>query len=246
MGGVKSEPSGASPVFSIRKYMMTRVFKRLPVLFLCLVCCRMPAFSQAVDLGLSVKWASCNVGASYPEEAGDYFAWGEVSTKHDYSLRTYRWSKMSTNVLLKYNVNSALGKEDGRTELELRDDAAHVLMGGTYRIPTTAEWTELHEKCRWIWTFRNGVAGYEVENRQVHLSSGGRFPLQHDVFFRGRFGRILDLFPQCRLSGSCPICPFLRQFLRAEFLFPLLWAEHPCRPALLMRCFSLKMAIFAA
>ena len=177
MGGVKSEPSGASPVFSIRKYMMTRVFKRLPVLFLCLVCCRMPAFSQAVDLGLSVKWASCNVGASYPEEAGDYFAWGEVSTKNDYSLRTYRWSKMSTNVLLKYNVNSALGKEDGRTELELRDDAAHVLMGGTYRIPTIAEWTELHEKCRWIWTFRNGVAGYEVESpktgRSIFLPAAG-------------------------------------------------------------------------
>lgn len=98
---------------------------------------------EYVDLGLSVKWATCNVGADSPTEYGDYFAWGEVEPKAEYTATTY-----------KYDSNPEV--------LPLSNDAAHVNWGGKWRMPTEAEQDELRNNCKWEWTTRRGVEGYKV------------------------------------------------------------------------------------
>lgn len=117
---------------------------------------------QAVDLGLSVKWATCNVGANSPEEYGDYFAWGEVEPKTTYYWRTYKYCNGSYNTLTKYNSDSRYGRVDNKRTLEAQDDAATVNWGGAWRMPTKAEQDELRTKCKWVWTKLNGVNGYKV------------------------------------------------------------------------------------
>lgn len=116
----------------------------------------------AVDLGLSVKWGSCNHGASRPEECGVYYAWGETETKADFSSDTYRWPIFKCWfdwLYAKYNSS------DKFIGLELPDDVAHARLAGRWRMPTDAEWTEIREKCIWIWTNRNGVNGYKVTSK---------------------------------------------------------------------------------
>ena len=92
-----------------------------------------PDTHEAVDLGLSVKWATCNVGADTPEGYGDYFAWGETSPKSTYNASTYLWCNGSITALTKYNT------VDNKIVLDLADDAAHVIWGDSWRMPTNAE-----------------------------------------------------------------------------------------------------------
>ena len=120
---------------------------------------------EYVDLGLSVKWATMNVGASTPEEYGDYFAWGETEPKATYSWSTYKWCNGSKPTLTKYNMDSSYGTVDNKTQLDLSDDAAHVNWGGDWRMPTDAEMTELRTNCTWTWTTENGVKGYKVSSK---------------------------------------------------------------------------------
>ncbi len=115
-----------------------------------------------VDLGLSVKWATCNVGASKPEDYGGYYAWGETKEKSDYSWSTYKWCKGSSNTMVKYCTNGRCGTVDNKTVLEPQDDVAHVKWGGTWRMPTSDELDELRKKCKWEWTTINRVNGYKV------------------------------------------------------------------------------------
>lgn len=117
---------------------------------------------EYVDLGLSVKWATCNVGANKPEEYGDYFAWGETEPKEYYDWSTYKWYNGSGTPLTKYNNSSSYGNVDNKTQLELSDDAARANWGGCWRMPTDAELTELREQCTWTWTTQSGVNGYKV------------------------------------------------------------------------------------
>ena len=117
---------------------------------------------QAVDLGLSVKWASCNVGANKPEEYGDYFAWGEVKPKSVYNWTTYKYCKGTNKTMTKYSTDSYYGIVDNKTTLEAQDDAATANWGGAWRMPTKAEQDELRTKCTWVWTTLNGVNGYKV------------------------------------------------------------------------------------
>ena len=121
--------------------------------------------SEYVDLGLSVKWATCNVGASKPEEYGDYFAWGENHPKSTYNWSTYKWCDGSETTLTKYNSNSSNGIVDNKRTLELDDDAARVNWGGSWRIPTIQELEELRTECTWILTTQNGVKGYNVTSK---------------------------------------------------------------------------------
>ena len=109
---------------------------------------------EYVDLGLSVKWATFNVGATSPEDYGDYFAWGETETKETYSWATYKWGTSSN--LTKYNAT------DGKTILEPADDAAQVHWGDKWRMPSKEEVDELTQQCNWIWTTHNNVNGYKV------------------------------------------------------------------------------------
>ena len=118
-----------------------------------------------VDLGLSVKWATCNVGASTPEGYGYYFAWGETTTKSTYDWSTYKHCNGSDDSLTKYNYGSYYGTVDNKTTLELSDDAARVNWGGLWRMPTKAEQDELRNNCTWTWTTQNGVNGYKVTSK---------------------------------------------------------------------------------
>ena len=129
----------------------------------CSVTVRKGALSPTiVDLGLSVYWATCNIGAASPEEYGDYYAWGETETKSNYSWGTYLWCNGSYNTLSKYNNYSSYGFVDNLVQLQPDDDVAHVKLGGNWRIPTNEECEELTYQCTWNWTSQNGVSGYRV------------------------------------------------------------------------------------
>ena len=120
------------------------------------------ATPEIVDLGLSVKWASFNLGASRPEDYGNYYAWGETIPKEAYSWETYQWCQGNENALTKYCFEGQYGYNgftDSKTVLDLEDDAAHVNLGGNWRMPTDAEWRELRENCTLTWTTQNGVPG---------------------------------------------------------------------------------------
>ena len=117
---------------------------------------------EAVDLGLSVKWASCNVGAEKPEEYGDYFAWGEVKPKEYYDWSTYKYCRGTGETMTKYCTQSGYGIVDNNTMLDPEDDVATVNWGGAWRMPTKAEQDELRNNCTWTLTTQNGVKGYKV------------------------------------------------------------------------------------
>ncbi len=122
---------------------------------------------EAIDLGLSVKWASWNVGASAPEEYGAYFAWGETEPAFwGYNWESYKWCYGSYNSLIKYNTNSSYGIVDNKTTLDLEDDAAHVKWGGTWRMPTGDEIQELLNNCTAIWTIENEVYGRRFTSKK--------------------------------------------------------------------------------
>src|SRR5574344_1631974 len=104
--------------------------------------------SEAIDLGLSVKWASCNVGASSPEGYGGYYAWGETEEKRNYSLKTYKYYDSSTGYI-------DIGSNISGTQY----DVAHVKWGGNWRMPTQEEFQELCSKCKSTWTTYKGVYG---------------------------------------------------------------------------------------
>ncbi len=112
---------------------------------------------EMVDLGLpsGTLWANLNVGASWPEEFGKYYAWAETSEKENYILGNYRYYKESRYVNLgdDYNIT--------RTDM----DAAHINMGNAWRMPTKKEAQELLDNCTWKWVLENGVNGYLVTSK---------------------------------------------------------------------------------
>ena len=116
---------------------------------------------EAVDLGLSVKWANMNVGAKKASGFGTYFAWGETKSKDYYSWNTYAWSKGDSQFLTKYS------NTDRRSQLAPVDDAAHVNLGGGWRMPTVDEFEELINNCTWEWTTQDGVNGYKVTSKKT-------------------------------------------------------------------------------
>ena len=121
---------------------------------------------EAVDLGLSVKWANMNVGATKDSGFGSYFAWGEVKPKHFYSWGTYIWTKGDTQFPLKYTTT------DRKTQLVPSDDAARANWGGEWRMPTVDEFEELTDltKCDWEWITKDGINGYKVTGKKTGKS----------------------------------------------------------------------------
>ncbi len=125
---------------------------------------------EAVDLGLSVKWAPCNVGAKKPSDYGYYFAWGEISPKSDYSWSTYKWGNGRIKTLSKYN------NSDNMTILDMSDDVARANWGSGWRMPTRSEFQELIDNCTWTWTLLDGKNGYKVTGQNgnsIFLPAGG-------------------------------------------------------------------------
>lgn len=105
-----------------------------------------PVPNNCVDLGLAsgLLWAKCNMGTTDPTQLGDYYAWGETSTKKKYYSDNYKHFKIDGGIkVLKYN------EKDGKTVLDLNDDAARANIGAGYRIPTKEDWEELLEDCKW-------------------------------------------------------------------------------------------------
>lgn len=119
---------------------------------------------EYVDLGLSVKWAKWNLGASAPEEIGDFFAWGELSPKSEYGYgNNYKFR--DKGALTKYNTKATYGKVDKLKQLELSDDAAHQILGGDWRMPTAKEVKELYDNCSFSRTTINGVKGRKLKSK---------------------------------------------------------------------------------
>lgn len=125
-----------------------------------------------VDLGLSVKWASCNVGANSPEDYGDYFAWGEIEPKKKYTDGTYTY-------------------HDNPVTLPYYADAAHANWGGSWRMPTKAEWMELVMECTWEWSNFKGVEGYivrsESNGNSIFLPAAG-YRIDSSLYGAGLYG----------------------------------------------------------
>ncbi len=184
---------------------------------------------EAVDLGLSVKWASWNVGASAPEEYGDYFAWGETEPKDDYSWLSYKFA-LGTDTqgpFSKYVTIPSYGAVDNKTVLDPEDDAAHVNLGGAWRMPTEAECTELWENCTWTWTKENGVNGRRVTSnkegytdKSIFLPAAGFYD-NAGLLIAGSRGH----YWASSLSTSGPYNAWYVQF-DSEHVFRLYYTRH--------------------
>ena len=155
-----------------------------------------PDLHEWVDLGLpsGTLWATCNVGASNPEELGSYFAWGETATKDFfYEWSTYKWCNGSETTMTKYCTNSDYGNDgfvDNKTELDPEDDAAYVNWGPSWRMPTTEQQCELYENCSSDWTTQNGVNGRLFTgpngNTLFFPAAGGRW--DGSLYYVGSYG----------------------------------------------------------
>ena len=148
-----------------------------------------------VDLGLpsGTKWATMNVGADSPEEYGYYFAWGETEPKDYYNWDSYKWmteGMSSWRGVNKYTIEdwqtdavwyNEYGEfiGDGKTTLDLEDDAANANWGADWRMPTKEDQDELRNNCAWVWSSLNGVKGYKVigpnENSFFLPAAGDRY-----------------------------------------------------------------------
>ena len=138
----------------------------------------------AVDLGIvmtrtdgttyKLYWAKSNLSdkglCANPEDYGDYYAWGETEPKENYAWSTYKFGTSSSGPFSKYNTISSYGSIDNKTVLEPEDDVAHVKLGGKWRMPTDAEWTELSTKC--TWTLTTNYNGTGVNGRIVTATNG--------------------------------------------------------------------------
>ena len=141
---------------------------------------------EVVDLGLSVKWRSMNVGASKPEDYGNYYAWGETTTKSSYSWSNYKFGHSQTGEFSKYDTGPYT---DNKTVLDPEDDAATVNLGDGWRMATYKEWKELREQCTWTWTTRNGVKGMQVtgpSGKSIFLPAAGWYDTSLEN--RGSYG----------------------------------------------------------
>ena len=129
---------------------------------------------EYVDLGLSVKWATCNLGASKPTENGGYYQWAGTKDVSDTEIYLgldncpYHTGSSSLSGWTKYNMDPSYGIVDNKTVLEAMDDAASVALGGKWRMPTAEEWAELNNtyNCSWTWTVIDGVNGYKVQSKK--------------------------------------------------------------------------------
>lgn len=129
---------------------------------------------ESVDLGLSVLWASCNIGSNSPEEFGGYFAWGESYTKSSYNNMTYKFSgsthaadkpsTLNAQISAMLDNTKYLGEENKQNcndvKLDIVDDVANVLWGSPWRMPTMNEISELIDSCNWIIDVIKGIKGY--------------------------------------------------------------------------------------
>ena len=142
---------------------------------------------EYVDLGLpsGLLWATCNVGANAPEEYGDYFAWGETTTKDEYT------EENNETYGLSYSQLQSQGYIDSNGKLTSQYDAATANWGGDWRMPTYAEFNELGTQCTWTWITQDGVNGYKVTSKTnsnyIFLPAAGHRS-ESSLYDAGRYG----------------------------------------------------------
>ena len=136
----------------------------------------------AIDLGLSVKWASHNVGANSPEEYGGYYAWGETEVKSNYTDSTYKWCNNGS-----YTNYTNIGSEISGTEY----DVAHVKWGGNWRMPSQKEIKELVDNCKYEKVTYKGVEGFKFTSKKngnsIFLPAAG-YRDDAEVYYSGSYG----------------------------------------------------------
>lgn len=144
------------------------------------------SLSQEVDLGLSVNWAGWNVGASSPEKYGGYYSWGETVQKDNYSEDTYKYY---------YDTDGDGDKEYaniGNNICGTQYDVARQKWGGSWRMPTYDELSELRSKCTWTWITYKGINGYKVtgpNGNSIFLPAAGyRYGTSLYVYDQGSDG----------------------------------------------------------
>ena len=149
---------------------------------------------EYVDLGLSVKWATCNVGAESPLDFGLYFAWGETKPKTEYTLKSYKFYESGETYkdvkFNNYNLQREQGEAVVKTRLDLCDDAARANWGGMWRMPTIQELEELNEKCDWrFFRTEDRLEYYKVTSKingaMIMIPLAG---LRDERGFRGQIG----------------------------------------------------------
>ena len=145
-----------------------------------------------VDMGLSVKWASTNVGASKPEDYGHYVAWGETSTKSQYTYKNYKYFNANAYLseegwITKYCSKDSWGYQgffDPLKMLTYDDDYAQYKLKGLARIPTRKEWEELYKNSTWQWVEQSGINGYMVTSKingnTIFIPAGGFIDSSND------------------------------------------------------------------
>lgn len=175
------------------------------------------------DLGLpsGTKWATCNVGANSSEEYGDYFSWGETEPYYvrkdplewrsgkegGYWWSSYRWCDGSWENINKYirrvteedydgNIH-VIQEGDGRTQLEATDDAAHMILGGKWRIPSKEDWEELLAASTVVWTYKEDkdgrVYGHKITsniNGNIIFLPAAGIMVERDHWLENSYGRI--------------------------------------------------------
>lgn len=127
---------------------------------------------KPVDLGLSVKWASCNLGADKPEGSGEYYAWGEVNVKSDYNANNSKTYSYSLSELRSMKII------DSKNVLLPSKDVVTQKMGKDWRMPTKEETQELLDNCTWEWVLNNGSKGFKVTGKNgnyIYLPAKGYF-----------------------------------------------------------------------
>ena len=198
---------------------------------------------NGVDLGLSVRWATCNLGASKPDELGDYYAWGDTEPYYEpgyaqsyspvwkdgkesgYSWSSYKWCMGSETTLTKYCSNASDGYDefvDEKTILDLADDAAYVALGGKWRMPTEDEFNELLNDCTWERISLNGITGYKVtgpNGNSIFLPSSGLRQFESLYLFNNTASywssSLYGSLPSCAISVDLSMgYKFLRNFYR--------------------------------
>lgn len=123
---------------------------------------------EYVDLGLSVCWATCNVGAKYIDEYGNVYAWGETRDKDYWDWQNYLFCKGTKDSMTKYCLQSEFGTVDNLSRLKFSDDAANFNWGGGWRLPKESEMNELITKCIWEKGLLNNTVGYFVTGPSKH------------------------------------------------------------------------------
>jgi hypothetical protein len=195
---------------------------------------------EAIDLGLSVKWASWNIGASAPEEYGAYYAWGETEPKwwDGYSWTTYKWCNGSNQTMTKYNTNSTYGFVDYKSTLESEDDVAQKLWGGAWRMPTLVEIKELLDNCTIVWTNSNGINGCRFysnlegySDRSVFFPAAGLYNLYGDGVALMNAGEVLYYWTSS-LESSRPYSAYILKYLSDNASYSYVQRNYglPVRP----------------